>query len=864
MNVLSKLTLAVILIVFATNACDETQNDNGEGDFQLRWEVVSNFLDNNNTRNELVLVNESGRMLEDDWTLFFNYMRLIDTESLPDHIEISHVNGDFYRLTPGEAYEPLASGDQMSFTFEAAGSAIMEIDGPDGAYFEFADGTITPVPITTEPFEREEQLHRSPDDVIPVATPEVLYEKNASLSMMSPDQLGAIVPSPKRVDKQSGSFTLTPETPVVYQDGLEDEARYLSESLDPLLGARPAVRGEDETSEEHAIRLEVDQINVDGREKQVGDEAYRLDVTGSGVTITGSDPAGVFYGVQSLRSLLPVDAWQSGSDSMPVEAITIEDAPGFAYRGLHLDVSRNFQSMETVKRLLDAMAYYKLNKFHFHLTDDEGWRLAIEAFPELTEIGGRRGHTLDESEHLVPSYGSGPFPDSEVSMGSGWYSRDDYVEILQYAAERHIEIIPEIDMPGHARAALVAMKNRYERLLEENREEEAERYRIHEPEDTSEYMSIQRWDDNVINVCQESSFRFLGEVYDEIISMHEEAGAPLNSIHLGGDEVPHGVWVDSPACDQLIAESEDVQSADDLMNYFFARSESDLSGRGLTMAAWEEFSLIEDPQTDETVPNPMFAGESIPYVWSNIWGTGTEDYSYKLANAGYEILMNHASNFYFDFSYHKHPEETGMYWGGFVDVPDPYSFIPYDLYKSGVTDFMGRPIPEDAYDDYEQLTDEGRDNILGLQAQLWSETFRSPDRVEYMALPRIISLAERAWGPEQEWMEIEDREERLEARSVAWNEFANRLGQRELPRLDGMNGGYGYRIPPPGAIIEDGRVHANVAHPGMAIRYTTDGSEPTVNSSLYERPVDLEGGTEVNLRTFDRQGRGSRVSTVNN
>jgi len=881
--------LFLCLALMTASGCGSEPDSFRDNEIRLHWEVTSNFQHETYAYNELRLVNNGTRELGGDWSLYFNFMRLIDAEWSPDEADITHINGDFYRITPTVFFDPLPPGDELVIPFRARGATILEVDGPDGAYLVFDDGHIATAEIVRGPFERPEQWHRSPDDAVPLATAEVLYEKNRDLTLLSPFEMTNIVPTPVSMRGAGGPFTLSSETLIRHEEGLENEASFLAQSLEQILGTRPgkALLGEspdgslhesqnespgeyrDETDvygmpdNANTIRLATGTVSVDGTRRDAGEEAYRLEITDTGIEITGIDAAGVFYGIQSLRSFLPVDIWFAEAPVIELPGTVIFDAPGFPYRGLHLDVSRNFQSVETVKKLLDVMAFYKLNRFHFHLTDDEGWRLAINAFPELAEIGGRRGHTLDEREHLLPSYGSGPWPDAESSMGTGWYTRQEYIDILRYAAERHIEVVPEIDVPGHARAALVAMQNRYERLLDEGRDEEAERYRIHDPHDTSEYMSIQRWTDNVINVCQESTYRFLRTVYDELIDMHSEAGAPLSSIHIGGDEVPDGVWEESPQCHDLIRRDDSVDSVDDLMDYFFARSQADLAKRGLTMAAWEEFSLIRDPETGQMVPNPLFIGEAIPYVWSNIWGTGTESYSYQLANAGYQILMNHASNFYFDLSYQKHPEEAGLFWAGFVDTRDPYAFIPFDLYKSGVRDYLGRPMPEDVFDGYPQLTDEGRENILGLQAQLWSETFRTPDRVEYMALPRIIVLAERAWVPEQGWMEYEDRADRLEAMSGAWNEFSNRLGQRELPRLDHMNGGYAYRIPPPGAVVRDGMLHANVAHPGFEIRYTTDGTEPLEHSLRYEDPVAVYGIPEIRLRTFDTRGRGSRTSTLN-
>lgn len=859
MNV--ELTLCyplLFLLAVLGIACTDIQHDVTKYEYVLHWEVGSNFLEGNRFSAHLKFVNESGVELRDQWTLYFNFLRLIDPGTVSPPLRLTHINGDFYRIDPTEIFEGLPPGKEVHFSFEALGSAIKKMDAPAGAYIEFRDGTIAPVKVIVGGFVREEQLHRSPDDKVPVPTPEFVYEQNFALTKLSMGEFSKITPTPVSVVETDGYFTITGRTVITFEPGLENEARFLANALAPLLGTPLRISEVGGGVQAEAIHLTLGNPRVGGDTKQPGDEAYRLSITETGVEILGSDPAGVFYGIQSLRSLIPIEAWHTPTPSLEIGAIAVEDAPGFRYRGLHLDVARNFQSVETVKRLLDVMAFYKLNKFHFHLTDDEGWRLEIRAFPELTAVGGRRGHTHDEREHLIPSYGSGPYPDPAVSMGSGWYTQEEYIDILRYAKERHIEVIPEIDVPGHARAAIIAMKSRYDRLVAENRIDEADRYRIHDPEDRSEYMSIQRWKDNVINVCQESTYRFFEVVFDEIIEMHRKAGIPLSSIHIGGDEVPRGVWVKSPQCEALIARSPELDSVDDLQVWFFGRMKKMLEERGIVMSGWEEIAMVGYYGGTKEL-NREFAGSAIPYVWSNIWRRGTEEYAYRLANAGYEVVMSHASNFYFDLAYNKDPEEAGLYWADFVDTPDPFSFIPFDLYKSAIADNMGHLIPENFYAGYERLTPEGRSNILGLQGQLWGETFRHPHRVEYMALPRMISLAERAWVPHQEWMDIEDRSKRLEALGNVWNEFANRLGQRELPRLDRMNGGYHYRIPPPGAIIEDGQLKVNVSYPGMVVRYTTDGSTPEFGSHRYDTSIAIEEGAVIKLRTFDTRGRGSRV-----
>ena len=276
----------------------------------------------------------------------------------------------------------------------------------------------------------------------------------------------------------------------------------------------------------NAIHLRVADIEVAGATKRDGDEAYTLTVSPEdGVEIVGSDPAGVFYGVQTLRALLPVESYGRRNDRIKIDAVRIADAPRFHYRGLHLDVARNFQTIQTVKKLIDLMAFYKLNRLHWHLTDDEGWRIEIKKLPELTAVGGRRGHTLDETEHLIPSHGSGPLTDAASSSGAGFYTQEELVEILRYAQARHVAVIPEIDVPGHSRAAIKAMEARHHRLAQQDANA-ANEFLLREPGDTSKYESVQMWRDNVVDVGREATYRFLDVVFEELADIYRQAGCP--------------------------------------------------------------------------------------------------------------------------------------------------------------------------------------------------------------------------------------------------------------------------------------------------------------------------------------------------
>jgi hexosaminidase len=526
---------------------------------------------------------------------------------------------------------------------------------------------------------------------------------------------------------------------------------------------------------------------------------------------------------------------------------------------MHLDVARNFQSKATVLKFLDLMAFYKLNRFHFHLSDDEGWRIEIQRLPELTEIGGRRGHTLDQSDRLIPTHGSGPFPDR--SPGSGFYTRADFVEILQYARDRHIEVIPELDFPGHAHSAIQSMEVRYRRLSELGDEQAASEFRLIDPEDRSEHRSVQGWGRNVINVCQDSTYHFLEPAVADLVDTYHSAGLKLKTLHVGGDEVPQGVWERSPACEELYLNNEAVAEPEDLPDYFLSRSHEILSRHGLVTAGWEEIALTRSKVDGRVAvgPNPRFVSSGfLPYFWNSVPTWGGEENGYRLANAGYDVVLCNASNLYFDLAYNKDPEENGLHWAGFVDTRKAWDFVPLDVYQSNDHDVMGNPLTS-ANSSFTALTEAGRSHVLGIQGQLWGESLNSPARLEFMAFPKLLALAERAWSAEPAWAREPSAARRLDSKEADWNRFANELGQVQLPRLDYLAGGVGYRIPPPGARIRNGLLEANIDFPGLTIRYTTDGSEPSPASPEYREPVSVSGLDSVRVRAFDRLGRGSRV-----
>ncbi|NJO88117.1 MAG: family 20 glycosylhydrolase [Chloroflexia bacterium] len=500
-----------------------------------------------------------------------------------------------------------------------------------------------------------------------------------------------------------------------------------------------------------------------------------------------------------------------------------------------------------------------MNKFHFHICDDEGWRVEIPGLPELTEYGAWRGYSKNEEKYLWPSFGSGPIADEKVSHGCGFYTREDFIEIVKYASARNIEIIPEVDMPGHARAAIKSMEKRYQKLMAENKENEAKEYLLTDFEDKSEYQSVQGWTDNVINVGMESSYNFLTKVTDELVKMFKDAGVELKCIHTGGDEVPAGIWSKSPECDKVLKENKEYSKPLDLGRYFIRRFSKILADRNITAGGWEEIGLLHGT---EIHPNPEFVGQNIrTYVWNNMWNSGAEDIGYQLANAGYPVVLANVTNLYFDLAYHKHPKEPGYYWGNFIDTRKAWEYTPMDLSKCAEFDRFGQPVnSENVIRKENHLTRKGEANVLGIQGLLWSENNLGLERLEYFMFPKLLGLAERAWAEQPSWVKKNNSEKGKQQKEATWNEFVNTAGQRDFKRMDYMNKGIGYRVATPGAKIIDGMLHANIRYPGLIIRYTTNGEEPTVNSPEYKAPVKVSGA--VKLKVFTSNGRGSRTVEV--
>jgi hexosaminidase len=389
-------------------------------------------------------------------------------------------------------------------------------------------------------------------------------------------------------------------------------------------------------------------------------------------------------------------------------------------------------------------------------------------------------------------------------------------------------------------------------------------YLLSDLADSSVYSGAQGYHDNVMNPTLETTYAFIERVVSDLVAMHRDAGVPLRHIHMGGDEVPAGAWQGSPAA-QAYVQAHGLASVDDLWFVFYGRVEQILKAHDLPLAGWEEIAVrktLRDGQPTN-IPNPQFAERGWrAYVWSNVPGSGAEDLAYRLANGGYQVVLSPVTNFYFDLAWNQNPEERGLDWGGYVDLRKPFQFIPFDYYRNVKLDRRGNPLDAAVFAGKDRLTDYGRANIVGIQGNLWGETLGGEGRLEYMMLPRLFALAERAWAPDPDWATELDPARSDSLYREAWSRFVNVVGKRELPRLDREVAGINYRIPTPG-LLPDGRVvRCSVELPGFTLRYTTDGSEPTAKSPLVRGPIPAPGRGTISVAAFSTTGRKGHTARI--
>ena len=810
------------------------------GDLAIDWRLVKvhSGSDGAQASARLTLANRGQAALPAaGWSLYFTSLTPVVTGE-SENLITEQVVGTLFRLRPGPEFHGLAPGETLAMDLVHSEPVVRPDKAPRGAYLAYDDSPTDASAIGSLDIVPGLPPVAVADERGGGVDPAQLYAGNAAIRHLDPSTLPLALPTPLLERHLDGQWLVDRRPTIIAPAALRHEAHRLRQMFAARVPA--STKGRTPT-----IRLAV--ARVPGHAEA---EAYQLHIDARrGLTLSGNSAAGVARGLETLRQLLPITNGQR--EALAVPAVDIVDAPRFGYRGLMVDVARNFQRKESLFRLLELMAQFKLNRLHLHLADDEGWRLAIRGLPELTDYGARRGHARDEAEHLLPAHGSGPNLDDP--HGSGYYRAEDFIAILKYAARRHIEVIPELEMPGHARAAVKAMAYRA-RLRHAQGLPDADAYLLADPADTSRYRSAQLHTDNVMDPGLESTYHFVDHVIGEVARLYRRAGVPLTMIHVGGDELAQGAWEGSPACRRLMAR-EHLASIADLWDHFYGRVTATVARTGAGVAGWEELGMRDGRGREPapSVPNPLFAGRGFQLlVWNNL--DDADDLANRLANAGYHVVLAPATRFYFDMAHAADLWEPGADWAGYSDLANVYDLVPFDLPRQNPADTQSRP-------GRVALQGSARANILGLEATLFSEIMREPAGIDSLLMPRLLALAERAWAADPEWARTTDPARAQALHDADWSRFVNVIGQRVLPRLDAEWPDLQYRLPPPGLKRDGERVDANLVIPGVVVRYTTDGSDPTATSPVVAGPLITP--RTVSAAAFSRNGRHGRVVRSN-
>jgi len=507
-----------------------------------------------------------------------------------------------------------------------------------------------------------------------------------------------IIPIVKSLEIRSGRFNIDENTQIYGDSTLYMEGNYLAELLSVTSGNE--IRFTNNASGNIRLKLDSTFSSLEG---------YSVLVEYDKVEVTAKTTKGIFYGIQTIRQLLPLAVETKQTDTeLTIPATFIEDEPRFKYRGMHLDVARHFFSVDFVKRYIDILALHKMNTFHWHLTEDQGWRIEIKKYPKLTEVGAWRNGTI---------VGNYPGTENDNKKHGGYYTQSEIKEIVAYAKEKHITVIPEIELPGHSCSAIAA----YPSLscfptepslvpndMMSNASKKAQ-------ENGSPKIVQESWGvyDDVYCAGKEETFEFLENVLSEVMELF-----PSEYIHIGGDECPKGNWKKCVNCQSRMAENE-LKDEHELQSYFINRIEKFVNSKGKNIIGWDE----------------ILEGGLAPNATVMSW-RGTEG-GIEASRANHQVIMTPNGNCYFDHYQTKDIENEPIAIGGFLPVEKVYGF---------------EPIPEELEKDKQKY-------ILGAQANLWSEYIPTEDYAEYMLLPRMTALSEVLWSDKEvkDWSEFKVR-----------------------------------------------------------------------------------------------------------
>lgn len=582
--------------------------------------------------------------------------------------------------------------------------------------------------------------------------------------LVAAQQTVRIIPQPVSIQYQQGNFVLSANTSIQYnvqQKDLKFAAEYLNAQLKSNSGIALPLNAPRPTT----IQLSLEKLAT------IGDEGYKMEILPTKITIKANSKTGVAYGIQSLLQLFPLS---NTNTKVEIACMTITDYPRFKYRGMHLDVGRHFYPVSFVKKYIDFLATYKFNYFHWHLTEDQGWRIEIKKYPKLTTKAAYRNGTI---------VGGYPGTHNSNLRYGGFYTQDEVREVVAYAAQRNITVVPEIELPGHSSAAIAAYPwlscfPDKPTLMPANASAKSKLL-----QSQGEVKLLQEtWGvfDDIFCAGNDSTFVFLQNVMDEVLQLF-----PSKYVHVGGDEAPKKHWEKCPRC-QARMKSEGLKDEHELQSYFIQRMEKYLNAKGRTIIGWDE--ILEGG----------LAPNAIVMSWRGEAG------GIEAAKQNHDVIMTPGNPVYFDH-YQGDPASEPVGIGGFNTLKKVYD---YD------------PVPK-------ELNEQQAKHILGAQANLWTEYIPTTQHVEYMVLPRMLALSEVVWSPKE---------------NKNWNSFNERL-QTHFTAFEQKGWNYSrgnFRVDIK-TKTESGQLFAEMsteAYKGELV-YTTDGTDPVAGSTKYSSPIPV-------------------------
>jgi hexosaminidase len=513
-----------------------------------------------------------------------------------------------------------------------------------------------------------------------------------------------IIPAPVELKMNTGNFSFNHSTQIIAAESAMHEAKMFNFYLKKLYGYALPVKSKLGNSKSgNVIILELTK-STDRK------DAYNMAVESNKILITSTGNEGLFYGIQTLLQLLPENKTEIAEQPYEIPQLSIKDYPRFQYRGMHLDVGRHFFGVDFIKKYIDYLAYYKFNNFHWHLTEDQGWRIEIKRYPRLTSVGGFRNGTI---------IGHYPGTGNDSIHSGGFYTQEQIKDIVKYAQDRFITIIPEIEMPGHSSAAIAA----YPQLSCFPDESTKISDKTPWAGSRNGKQVQQTWGVFEDVYCpSEYTFKFLENVLDEVMKLF-----PSKYIHIGGDECPKTAWKRSAFCQKLIKD-KNLKDEHGLQSYFIQRIEKYLNSKGRSIIGWDE----------------ILEGGLAPNATVMSWRG--EEGGIAAAQQKHDVIMTPGTYVYFDHSQTK--TEDSVTIGGYLPLEKVYNY---------------EPVPK-------ELTGEEAKYVLGAQGNVWTEYMENTSKVEYMIFPRMSALSEVLWSPKENrnWKEFSDKLPDIYKRYELW------------------------------------------------------------------------------------------------